>query len=89
MTTEELFPILKSLRLGEQLESETRRFFDCSDPVKFAGAVPERTNMERHLKFVQYFIKMTAENSKGHNDFPLEAKIASKNELAERTSKSG
>lgn len=89
MTTEELFPILKTLRLDKELESETRRFFDYSDPVKFAGAVPERVKMERHLKFVRYFIKMTAEDSNEHNDFPAEAKIASGNELAARTSESG
>ncbi len=61
MTTEELFPVLRSLPLEKDLVSDTSRFFDYSDPVKYAGAVPERTKMERHLKLVRSFVKKTTE----------------------------
>ena len=61
MTSEELFPVLRSLPLEEDLASDARRFFGYSDPVKYAGAVPERTRMERHIKFVRLFVKKTTD----------------------------
>ena len=61
MTTEELLPVLRSLPLEKDLASDARRFFDYSDPVKYAGAVPERTKMERHLEIVRFFVKKTTD----------------------------
>jgi hypothetical protein len=61
MTTQELFPVLRSLPLDTDLESEVRRFLLYSDPVKYAGTVPERVKMERHLKFVRFFVKKTTD----------------------------
>ena len=61
MTTEELLPVLRSLPLERNLASDASRFLAYSDPVKYAGAVPERTKMERHFKFVRLFVKKTTD----------------------------
>ncbi len=88
MTTEELVPLMKSLRLEEELESGARRFFEYSDPVKFAGAVPERIKMEDHFKFVRYFVKTAARNSFETDASQAEARPAG-NEPAAGISESG
>lgn len=88
MTTEELAPVLKSLRIDEELETGALCLFDYSDPVKYADAVAERAKMENHFKFVRYFVKSTAENSFRQDASPGEARVATGNDLAEGNSES-
>jgi hypothetical protein len=60
MTTEELLPRIRHLRLPGGLEAELKRFFRNTEPIRFAGYPAVGEQMKTDLLFARRFVKQTA-----------------------------
>lgn len=60
MTTEEILSGMTGLDIDPDLKQQVTAFFRYSDFVKFADMPAERVKMEKHLKFVNTFVKTTS-----------------------------
>jgi hypothetical protein len=59
MTTQELLPNIKRLKIVEQMKLDSRSFVESSDPVKFAAMAVDPEQMKTHYRFVRNFIEKT------------------------------
>ena len=61
MTTEELLPFMNRLDLEAELVRQFKDFCLRSDPIKFAGAMPDRSRLAHELAFGRDFVRRTTQ----------------------------
>ncbi len=59
MTTEELLPQINDLKIDRALKQDLKGLFTASEPVKFAGSIVIKEQMETDLLFARNFVKKT------------------------------
>ena len=61
MTTEELLPFMNRLDLETDMVRQFKDFCLRSDPIKFAGAMPDRGRLAHELAFGRDFVRRTTQ----------------------------